>query len=463
MVEKVGPRRVHVVDPASGRRKLATDDFFTEFTGTILEFDGGEDLVRRRRRLGEHLVVRFLADLVRLAPRWLVLVIVLSGIVQLLGLGSAWATKYGVDVVVGQHAAVLSTFVIGVVSYVLAQALATTSRGLVLLTLQRRLDGALGHRFMTHLIRLPYAYFQNRGAGDLMARLASNMAVREMLTSQLVTMVLDSLFVVVYTVLLIVVSPAYAAIVAGMGLVQLVIVISTFRPVHELAQRELAADAKAQSSAIDMLAGAEFLKGSGLADWALRRWTDRFSDSLDAAMRRRRLDTVNESAIGLFHAAAPLTLLVFGIIQVRAGSMSLGTMLALNVVAGLLLTPIGQLVGALGTCRDRLAPGAHLRRPERATRTRRRGGDRTGGAAGDIELRGISFRYDGNAPLVLDGVDLVAPAGSKVAVVGSTGSGKTTLVRLLTGLLRPTAGGVFVDGKPFDTYDLDGLRRRFVW
>ena len=462
VLEKVGPRRIRMVDPGSGRRWVTRDEFFEEFAGTVLEFTPEAAMQRRRRPLRDHLALRFLRDLVRLAPLFIVLAMVLSAVLQVLGLASAWATKYGVDVLIGQGADTLTLFAVGVGAYVLTHTLTTLSRGLALLVLQRRLDGALGKRFMTHLLRLPYTYFQTRGAGDLMTRLGSNMAVRDMLTSQLVTIVLDALFVLVYTALLVAVSPAYAAVVAILAAAQLGIVLSTIRAVHERAQRELAANANAQSSAIDALAGAEFLKSSGLSNWALRRWVGRFTESVQAGFQRRRLDLVNESTMGMFQVATPLVLLVFGIVQVVGGRMSLGTMLGLNVIAGLLLAPVGQVMGAL---RYLQTIGSHLERiydllnekPEPAQPDAVRCTE----LRGEIELRGVDFRYDLAAPLVLDNIDLRIAAGTKVAIVGSTGSGKTTLVRLFTGLLRPSAGEVLVDGRPLDDYDLESLRQRF--
>ena len=462
VVEKVGPRRVRVVDPGAGRRRMPRAEFLAHFTGTILEFTPAAALERRRHRLRDHLALRFLRDVVRLAPLWILVAVVLSGLLQVLGLASAWATKYGVDTLVERGAGTVSVFAAGVGAYLAVQAAAALGRGLTLLVLQRRLDQALGRRFMAHLIRLPFTYFQNRGAGDLMNRLGSNIVVREMLTSQMITMLLDGVFVLVYTALLVALSPGHAAIVALLSLAQLAVVGLTFRPVHERAQRELAADAAAQSSAIDLLAGVEFLKASGLSGWALRRWTNRFGDAVEAAFRRRRWDTANEAALGLFHAAAPLVLLVYGIVQVRAGTMSLGTMLALNVVAGLLLAPVGQLFGAL---RYLQTIGSHLERiydvlTEEPERTRP-DGPAPAEPRGSIELRGVDFRYDPGGPLVLEDVSVTVPAGSKLAVVGSTGSGKTTLVRLLTGLLRPTGGEILVDGRPLGEYDLDALRRSF--
>ncbi|MGC4808931.1 peptidase domain-containing ABC transporter [Micromonospora sp. DT228] len=462
VVEKVERRRISVVDPGLGRRRLTRQEFFADFSGTIMEFTASAELEHKRSRLRDHLAIRFMRDLFRLAPGLIILAIALSAVVQVLGLASAWATKYGVDDLVGKGADTLRVFAVCVVAYVLTQGLVTLSRGMSLLLLQRHLDGYLGRRFMTHLMRLPYAYFQTRGAGDLMTRLGSNMAVREMLTSQVFTMLLDVLFVLVYAVILLTVSPSHAAIVAVLAVAQASIILLTLRPVHERAQRELNADGKAQSSAIDTLAGAEFLKSSGLSEWALRRWNDRFSDSVQASFKRRQVDVFTDSAMGIFQSAAPLTLLIFGIIQVVDNGMSLGTMLGLNVIAGLLLAPITQLMGGL---RFLQTIGSHLDRiydvlGEEPEPTRPQG-LQPSSLRGDIELRGINFRYDLGAPLVLRDIDLRVAAGTKVAIVGSTGSGKTTLVRLLTGMLAPTSGELLVDGRTLDEYDLEPLRHRF--
>ncbi|GGP97458.1 peptidase domain-containing ABC transporter [Streptomyces griseomycini] len=462
VLEKVGSRRIRLVDPGRGRRSLTHEEFFAEFSGSVLEFTPGDTMQRRRRRLRDHLALRFLRDLVGLAPYFMLLAVVLSGLVQVLGLASAWATKYGVDTLVGQGADTLPLFAVGIGAYVVAQTLASLARGMALLVLQRRLDGSLGERFMTHLLGLPYAYFQTRGVGDLMSRLSSNMVVRDMLTSRLASLLLDSLFVVVYSALLVAMSPAHAAVVAVVAGAQVGIVLLTVRPVHERAQRELAADAKAQSGAIDALAGAEFLKSSGLSHPALRRWVQQFAESVRAGFHRRQLDLVNESAMGVFQVAAPLVLLILGIVQVTAGRMSLGTMLGLNVFAALLLAPVGQVMGAL---RYLQTIGSHLERiydvldeePE-PTRPQAPGPVEL---RGGIELRGVGFRYDPGAPHVLENIDFRVTPGSKLAIVGSTGSGKTTLSRLLTGLLRPTAGTVLVDGRPLDDYDPEALRRRF--
>ncbi|MBU3863475.1 ATP-binding cassette domain-containing protein [Streptomyces sp. 4503] len=108
--------------------------------------------------------------------------------------------------------------------------------------------------------------------------------------------------------------------------------------------------------------------------------------------------------------------------------------------------------------------GAHLERVhdvlDERPEVRRPGGIAPAAVRGQIELRGVGFRY-GEGPWILRDLTLRVPAGAKLAVVGASGSGKTTMIRLLAGLLRPTEGTVLVDGRDIDEYDADSLRRRF--
>jgi ABC-type bacteriocin/lantibiotic exporter with double-glycine peptidase domain len=157
-----------------------------------------------------------------------------------------------------------------------------------------------------------------------------------------------------------------------------------------------------------------------------------------------------------------MILLVVGLSQVLNHHMTLGTMVALNAVAANLITPVAQLAGSL---RYLQTVSAHLHRIydvlEEPPEPRRPSAVRPAAVAGALELKRVGLRYDRESPWVVHGVDLRVPAGTKVAVVGSTGSGKTSLARLVTGLVRPTEGQVLVDGRPLEDYDLEWLRRRF--
>jgi ABC-type bacteriocin/lantibiotic exporter with double-glycine peptidase domain len=460
VVRRVGPRRVHVLDPAEGRASVSHEEFHARFTGTLLEFTPGDSFAERRGGTRSW-PLRLVRDVVRMAPRWVALAVVLSAIVQVLALGSALLTKHGIDTLIGERAGTLAAFALGIGGFVLTHTLVGLGRAAALLILQQRLDGLLGDRFMTHLFRLPFGFFQARNSGDLLARLNSNTVIRDLLTSRMITLVIDSVFVVGYLAVLGAISPRYALLATALAAAQVAIVAATARSANALAKRELSAEAATQSVAVDALRGAEFVKSAGLVDAVLGRWRAALGDYLQAAFRRRRLDAVTDSLTLLLQVASPLLLLLLGIAQVRAGAMTIGSMVALNAVAAGLLTPISGLATSI---RYLQTIGAHLERihdvldepPER----RRPGAIAPQGLRGEIELRGLGFRY-GQGPWILRDLTLHVSAGAKLAVVGASGSGKTTMIRLLAGLLRPTEGQVLLDGCPIEDYDAEGLRRHF--
>jgi ABC-type bacteriocin/lantibiotic exporter with double-glycine peptidase domain len=227
-------------------------------------------------------------------------------------------------------------------------------------------------------------------------------------------------------------------------------------------QRHLGAQAASQGYLFEALSGIATLKASGAEDRALDRWSDLFAAELNIALQRSHLSALLESARAALALLSPLLLLWVGVQRVLDGTLSLGAMLALTALAGAVLASLTSLMA--NAERLQLA-GAHLERlddvldaePEQ---------DRSSVAAapplsGRIELRGVGFRYDPAAPWVLRDLSLTIEPGQKVALVGATGSGKSTLGRLLLGLFEPAEGELLYDGIPLRQMDYRTLRRQF--
>jgi ABC-type bacteriocin/lantibiotic exporter with double-glycine peptidase domain len=159
---------------------------------------------------------------------------------------------------------------------------------------------------------------------------------------------------------------------------------------------------------------------------------------------------------------SPLLLLWIGMMLVQAGTLSLGTMLALNVIAGSFLTPLSSLVSSGRRLQMVKAQLARMNdvleaEPEQSSGSALRAPELTG----QIVLDHVGFRYDTGSRCVLNDLCLTIPAGQKVAVVGRTGSGKSTLAKLLLGLYAPTEGEIGYDGAPLQSLDHHSLRRQF--
>lgn len=463
VVERCGRQGVDVVDPASGRRRLTPEELDGSFTGVVLTLEPGPGFARRRRR-GAHPWRRYLASLLgqRGIAGALAQVAGATLLLQLFGLAVPLATKLIVDrMVPAGQTGVLPLLGLGIVAWVAALAVTTFLRSALLIYLQGRLDSSMMVGFLDRLFSLPYTFFQGRTVGDLAMRLASNTVIRELLTSQTVSLLLDTGFALVYLGILFAVSPPFGFLVLTLAAVQLLVVAVTTAPMHRLMQRDLEADADQQGYLVEAIKGIATIKASGAEERILGHWSNLFFKHLQITLRRSRFSAVVETAMTGVRTLAPLALLWFGALQVLQGELTLGTMLALVALAGSFLTPLGSLVT---TARQLQTAGARLERitevletePEQALERVRAAPE----LQGAIEVRNVSFRYREGGPLVLRNVSLTVEPGQKVAFVGRSGSGKSTLAALLVGLYRPTAGEILFDGVPVESLDYRTLRRQ---
>jgi ABC-type bacteriocin/lantibiotic exporter with double-glycine peptidase domain len=306
---------------------------------------------------------------------------------------------------------------------------------------------------------LPFRYFQERAGGDLLMRLNSNNLIREAVTNQTLSLLLDGLFVVVYVALLLVQAPLFGAVAVALGAVELLVLFSSHRSIRHLSQRTLAAETAEQSYLTEVVQGMQLVKASGAEAHVTDCWTNLFVKQLDAATERDRALAKIETAIGALRTLSPLVLLWVGASSVLGGSMSLGTMLALNTLAMAFLTPLSTLVG---NAQQLQLVGAHFERiadvltstPEQEAPTTKRRHE----LAGRVEVKHLTFRYDSHAPPVLRDISFSIEPGQKIALVGPTGCGKSTLAMLLLGLYQPDEGEILYDGVPLTCLDYRHLR-----
>ena len=295
-----------------------------------------------------------------------------------------------------------------------------------------------------------------------MMRLGSNAAIREALTGYTLSAVLDGALVVIFLIALIRVSPPFGLIVFMIASIEVVILMATSQRLHALVESDIATQSASQTCLVESLMGVTTLKASGAEGPTLARWSGLLEKQLVASARRNRFTAQIDAPLTAMRVLAPLLLLWLGGFQVVQGSMTLGTMLAVNALAAAFLQPVASLV--LSAQRLQLA-GAHLERiadvmqaePEQDRRRVRA----TPRLTGRIELRHVSFRYDTHAPKVLDDISLTICPGQKAAVVGRTGSGKSTLAKLLLGLYQPTEGEILYDGIPLPELDLPAFRSQW--
>jgi ATP-binding cassette subfamily B protein len=464
VLERWSPKSVSIVDPAIGRRRLTPEEFERGFTGVVLllrpgpgfERKSGDDAPRWRRHAAR------LSGLGGLKPL-LVQILVASALLQMVGLGLPLVTAKLVDRIVPEGLTDALTLIgLGMAILVLAQWLTTYLRGVLLANLHQRVDAHLMLGFFEHLMSLPFRFFAVRSSGDLMMRLGSNAVIRELLTGETVSAALDAVLVLGYIIVLLSQDALLGTLALGLGVLQGVLLLLTARRAHGLSQQHLTAQAASQSYLLESLRGIATLKASGAEVHAVSHWSGLLSNELNVALLRSHLSAIVSASTSALRLLTPLLLLWVGAHRVLDGSLTLGTMLGLNALAMEFLGPVASLINS---GQQVLLAGAHLDRIADVLDAKPEQTDADKPAAarlsGRIQLRHVSFRYDAASPWVLRDVSLTIEPGQKVALVGATGSGKSTLGMLLLGLYQPSEGEILYDGRPMSEFDVQSVRRQF--
>ena len=462
VLERWAPDRVDIVDPALGRRRLSAEELDAGFTGVVMTFAPGIGFERRRLSGSRDWIgyfARILSEDISLPLQ----ILLASLIIQVLALASPIFTQLLIDEVLpASNTSALTLLGIAVVVLTLGHLIVEFTRDVLLLNLRSRLDTRLMTGFVDHMLRLPYGFFQQRSSGDLLMRLQSNTYLREILTGEAFSLVLDSVLVLTYLAYLLWKSPLIAGLTLLFGALQIALMLGTVGRQRRLASEVLATEADEQGYLVEAMKGMATLKATGAEERAFNVWENLFYRSLNTSIRKSFQSLVIDNGRWLLRALAPIVLLWVGIYQVINGVLSLGEMLALNSVALLFLSPLSSLVRSI---QELQLAGAHL---ERITDVLESPPEEHLAAAlaapklhGAIELRDVTFRYRPDAPYVLNDISLSISAGQKVAILGRSGSGKTTLGHLLLRLYAPESGTITYDGQDSQSLDLRALRQQF--
>jgi ABC-type bacteriocin/lantibiotic exporter with double-glycine peptidase domain len=448
-----------IIDPAHGRRAVSTNDLRRAYTGVAILFEPAGDFDRTRTRPKG--TWRYLRPMLSQAKN-MVRVIATSLFLRLAALGLPLLTALVVDEIVprGDHHLLL-VLTAGVAVLIGYNFVSAFLRANLLLELRTRLDMGLTMGFIDHLVKLPYGFFLRRASGDLMMRLQSNSAVRDILATGALSGVLDGSFASLYLVMLFVISPLMAGVVLVLAVLEVATMVLSWRRNQRLMSSSLQAQADNQSYAYELLAGIETLKASGAEGRAADRWSGLFVDQVNIDVTRGRLMAAVEAVTTTLQVAAPLVILMVGAFQVLSGNITLGTMLSAAALGAGFLGPLATMISsgmqlqALTSYMQRINDVLDTPREQHGEQVRP-----APRLSGRIRAADVSFAYGKLAPPVLSHVCLEIEPGQHIGIVGRSGSGKSTLAHLLLGLYQPTSGRIEYDGQDLAGFDTGSVRRQ---
>lgn len=452
---------VAVLDPALGRRRVSWQEVDKSFTGIALVFEplDGQRGIAHSSGNGRWSYVRLM---LRHRSAWARVLMVSLGL-QGITLSAPFASGFLIDRVIPfedtrllQQVTMAGT-VVAVGLFVL-----TAGRALAMASLRTVIDARLSADVFDHMLGLPYPYFQTRSAGDLLLRVRSGAAIRQIVTTGLLSTLLDGWVIVLSFLLLVWVDLFLAVVVAGAAIFDVLIVAVAWPTLRDLARSSLETQARTQNNLVQALSGIETIKAGGWENQVFERWSNVFVDELNVDLDRARIGAVLEALLTTVRLGAPFAVLTLGMARALDNSLSVGTAVAAGMLATSTLVPLASLLGS-GVSLSALA-GYSARLADLLEEQSERVGQGTvvmSDFRGGVELRSAGFRYPGtDTAFALGAVTVDIAPGRFVALVGPSGSGKSTLAMLMAGLLRPTSGEILYDGTSRSQLDLAALRRR---
>jgi NHLM bacteriocin system ABC transporter ATP-binding protein len=353
----------------------------------------------------------------------------------------------------------LSQMAVILLACAIAMAVFEVTKGIALLRLESKVDASLQTGVMDRLLSLPVSFFRNFSAGDLTERAMGIDTMRRILSGITVEAVLACIFSLFNFALMFWYDLQLALVATGMAIVGVTITsLAGFAQVSY--QRTLSGiRGKISGMVFQFVSGIAKLRLSGAENRAFAVWAGQFSEQRNLAFKAG----IISNALASFNSAFPVLSLmaIFAWVAMREeGSLSVGGFLAFIAAytsfQNALLHMSGTLISAL-----QVVPLYERARPimqnlPEVDNTKSSPGE----LSGDIEVRHVHFRYSPEGPLVLDDVSFDIKAGDFVALVGSSGSGKSTMLRLLLGFEEPAGGTIYYDGQDLSGIDLRELRRQ---
>ena len=395
--------------------------------------------------------------------RVLLEVFVASFFVQLFALAHPLIIRVIIDQVIGQNSVstlnILGFFLVAIGIF---EALLGSLRTYLFVDTTNRIDMALGSEIIDHLLRLPLRYFEKRPVGEISTRINELENIRQFLTGTALTVVLDAFFSIIYVVVMVLFSPLLTLV--ALGIIPIFIILTLiFSPTIRRQLRVKAErNAQTQSHLVEVMTGIQTVKAQNIELRSRWQWQERYARYVSAGFKTVITSTIASSTSTFLNKLSALLILWVGVYLVLDGKLTLGSLIAFRIISGYVTSPILRLTQLWQNFQEtalsleRLADIVDT--PQEAEKDRENIPIPL--IRGSVKYENVSFRFKPSGPLNLYNINLEFAPGRFVAVVGQSGAGKSTMVKLLSRLYEPESGRILIDGYDINKVELYSLRRQ---
>lgn len=449
---------VIIGDPASELKKITLDEFYKNFTGVLLLLNPTSDFKGGKKKGG--MFKRYI-DLLLPQKKLFFYAILASLITTILGIASSMFNKILMDEVLPYGLDNLLVTLILVFSMVsITNTLVGFVRQWVMIHLSIKIDIPLMLGYFGHIFKLPMKFFATRKTGDITTRYSDANTIKSIFTSIALSLIMDISMAIITGIILFRMNAMLFSISLFMALVSILLVLIYKQPYKKINEETMVQSAALNSQMIESLRGIETVKCNANEDTELENLEREYIKSLKISLRSSKISTTQSLISSFISTGFSMLTTYVGISQVLNGEMTLGGYMAFSTLSAYFTSPLSNLIGLQMQIQEANISMKRLTEIMDYPSEQQDDNERTDleKVEGDIEFKDVTFRYGNRAP-ALDHISFTIPAGKKVALVGSSGSGKSTITKLLLKYYEPEDGEIDFNGVNLDEYTNSSVRR----
>ncbi|MEY8297560.1 NHLP family bacteriocin export ABC transporter peptidase/permease/ATPase subunit [Emergencia timonensis] len=441
-------------DPARGRVTVSMKEFDQAFTGVVIMFEKNDDFEAGGEK---HSVMNFARKRLRGTRSAIIFVFITTVFVTVVGIVQPLFSKVFMDSILTKGQSDWLTPFIGIMAIVLAFSIVVNYlQAVYLRKIQGKFAVSANSEFMWHVLRLPMHFFSQRNAGDLVGRQGLNQSITNTLVGELAPAGLDLLTLVLYLTIML----KYSVILTAVGLVTVAInlfsagyISNKIMNISRVAMRERGKVDSTTTSGIEMI---ETIKAAGAESGFFERWSGFIARESVENNRVLKTNIYMNSIPQFLTSLANSSVLLIGALLIINGDFTVGMLMAFQGFIAEFLSPalslinVGTTVQQMRASMERVEDVMEYPADVDYTKDEKESLEGAKKLSGDIRLKDVTFGYSTNSPALIKDFSIDIKPGSKVAFVGGSGCGKSTMTKLISGLYKPWSGTIEFDGKPME-------------
>lgn len=473
VVTSIRGNNVHYCDPGEGRKKISCEHFAKCFLGQIVSFAKTENFTKENRRKGS------MMEFIRLITRQKGLVAVvgiLSVLVTAVGMMGTFLFQYLIDTVLPElsvgHAhshegldgiEVFAVLILSVGILYLVRFLIQVLRGKLIMFMQKRINLPLMMGYYDHVVDLKMDFFSNHKTGDLISRFSDAGKVQDGLSRVALSLMIDVPMVLFCGITLYRQSQTLFLIVLSILVLYIITSVLYIKPLEKKNRQLMVENSQLNSYLKETIDGIQTVKAFSAGNTVKARTKELFQNLQNSGMKIGMLSVSKDALIELMTSVGTLCLLWVGAISIASGEMTLGILMTFHTLLGYFLSPIQNIIELQSTLQSAMVAASRLRDIlDRSKENNTCSVDQVSFKNGAITFENVDFRY-GNRSLILKDLNLEIQQGDHVALVGSSGCGKTTITKLLMNFYKPEKGSIRIGGAELGKMDVTTLRERVAY